>query len=99
MAAIAENRQDRGGGRGVPGHAGTPTQDFWSNFYNGLCAFRLRKFNDAEAAFHTCIALTPKSATCFYNRAWPAAPWARFPKPIATTHAPLELEPSLERPA
>jgi serine/threonine protein kinase/Flp pilus assembly protein TadD len=44
-------------------------QDFWSNFYQGLCAYRLGQFHDAFAAFHTCVALAPSSAECYYNRA------------------------------
>jgi serine/threonine protein kinase/Flp pilus assembly protein TadD len=44
-------------------------QDFWSNFYEGLCAYRLGRFHDAVSAFRTCVALAPSSAECYYNRA------------------------------
>jgi tetratricopeptide (TPR) repeat protein len=44
-------------------------QDFWPNFFQGLCAYQLGHFEDAAAAFRTCIALAPTTAECFYNRA------------------------------
>jgi len=44
-------------------------QDFWSNFYHGLCGFRLRRFADSATAFQVCIALAPEAAICHYNRA------------------------------
>ena len=51
-------------------------QDFWSNFYHGLCSFRLGRYNDAVAAFRVCTALLPpdesraaQSAICRYNAA------------------------------
>lgn len=42
--------------------------DFWLNFYDGLCSYRLSKFPDAIHAFHICIVLSPKTAECYYNR-------------------------------
>ena len=53
-------------------------QDFWSNFYQGLCAFRLRDFADAEASFRTCEALAPGSAVCSYSRALALAALGRL---------------------
>jgi serine/threonine protein kinase/Flp pilus assembly protein TadD len=44
-------------------------QDFWLNFYHGLCAYRQKDFGEAVHAFHVCIALSPGTAECFYNRA------------------------------
>jgi serine/threonine protein kinase/tetratricopeptide (TPR) repeat protein len=44
-------------------------QDFWPNFYQGLCAFQLGRFDDAIDAFRVCIALAPETAECYYNRA------------------------------
>jgi tetratricopeptide (TPR) repeat protein len=43
-------------------------EDFWLNFYLGLCAYREKNFGDAVHAFHVCIALSPGTAECFYNR-------------------------------
>jgi serine/threonine protein kinase/Flp pilus assembly protein TadD len=47
----------------------TRPQDFWPNFYQGLCAYQLGRFDDAIAAFRVCIALAPETAECYYNRA------------------------------
>jgi serine/threonine protein kinase/Flp pilus assembly protein TadD len=44
-------------------------QDFWPNFYQGLCAYQLGRFEDAIAVFRICIALAPDTAECYYNRA------------------------------
>ena len=35
-------------------------QDFWPNFYQGLCAYRLGQFQDALTAFRVCISLAAK---------------------------------------
>ncbi len=42
-------------------------QDFWPNFHQGVCAFRLNRYDDALSAFRICIALAPDRAECFYN--------------------------------
>ena len=44
-------------------------QDFWLNFYQGLCAYRRGQFDQAVNAFRVCIALSPETAECYYNRA------------------------------
>jgi tetratricopeptide (TPR) repeat protein len=44
-------------------------QDFWLNFYQGLCDYRLGRFEGAVNAFRVCIALAPETAECYYNRA------------------------------
>ena len=44
-------------------------QDFWPNFYAGLCAYHLKEYQDAFAAFSICIALDPSSSHSFFNRA------------------------------
>jgi eukaryotic-like serine/threonine-protein kinase len=43
-------------------------QDFWPNFYQGLCAYHLGRFDDAARAFGICIALAPATAECSFNR-------------------------------
>jgi serine/threonine protein kinase/tetratricopeptide (TPR) repeat protein len=43
-------------------------QALWPNFYRGLCAYRLRRYADAVAAFSICIGVAPEPAGCFYNR-------------------------------
>jgi eukaryotic-like serine/threonine-protein kinase len=44
-------------------------QDFWSNFYQGLCAFKLGRFDEALNAFRVCIAVADNPAECYFNRA------------------------------
>jgi tetratricopeptide (TPR) repeat protein len=44
-------------------------QGLWPNFYQGLCAYRLGRYEDAIAAFSVCIGAAPEAAGCFYNRA------------------------------
>ena len=44
-------------------------QDFWPNFYRGVCNYRRNRFVDALASFHVCVALAPESAECLVNRA------------------------------
>jgi serine/threonine protein kinase/Tfp pilus assembly protein PilF len=42
---------------------------FWPNFYLTLSAYRLEQFEEALCAACVCVALSPASAECFYNRA------------------------------
>jgi eukaryotic-like serine/threonine-protein kinase len=44
-------------------------RDFWPNFYQGLCAYKLGRFEDALTAFRVCIALAQNPAECYFNRA------------------------------
>ena len=44
-------------------------QDFWPNFYQGLCAYKLGRFEEALSAFRVCIALAGNPAECYFNRA------------------------------
>jgi len=44
-------------------------QDFWLNFYQALCDYKLGRFAEAVQAFRVCIALSPRTAECYYNRA------------------------------
>src|SRR5207253_2868379 len=39
----------------------------WPRFYQGICAFRLARYEDAVLAFTTCAALAPDVAGCLYN--------------------------------
>jgi len=41
---------------------------FWANFHWGVCEYRLGRFENAEKAFSICIALSERSAECWYNR-------------------------------
>jgi serine/threonine protein kinase/Tfp pilus assembly protein PilF len=44
-------------------------RDFWANFHQGLCDYRLGRFADALAAFRVCVALSPSTPECYFNRA------------------------------
>jgi serine/threonine protein kinase/tetratricopeptide (TPR) repeat protein len=44
-------------------------RDFWPNFYQGLCSYKLGRFEDALSAFRVCIALAQDPAECYFNRA------------------------------
>jgi serine/threonine protein kinase/Flp pilus assembly protein TadD len=44
-------------------------QGFWTNFYKGLCAFRLGRHADSLAAFSVCIGVSPTMAVSYHNRA------------------------------
>ena len=70
-------------------------QDFWLNFYEGLCADELGRFENAIAAFRTCIALAPTTAVCYYNRARSADSLARTQQALADYSRALELDPTL----
>ena len=62
-------------------------QDFWANFHQGVCAFRLSRYHDALNAFRICIALAPDRAECFYNCCLPTPPWVTPPWLSVTTPA------------
>jgi len=70
-------------------------QDFWPNFYQGLCAYRLGQVNEALSAFRTCVALAPMSAECYYNRALAAESLGRPDQSLRDYSRALELDPSL----
>ena len=70
-------------------------QDFWPNFYQGICAYRQGQFHDSLAAFRTCIALSPGSAECYYNRALAAAAMGRIDDAVRDYGRALELDPAL----
>ncbi len=44
-------------------------QDLWAQFSRGICAYRRHRFETALSAFDVCVALSPGTAECYYNRA------------------------------
>jgi serine/threonine protein kinase/Flp pilus assembly protein TadD len=68
-------------------------QDFWLNFYEGLCAYRLERFEEAVGAFRVAIALAPEAAECRYNRALAYQSLDRFDLALADYSRALELNP------
>jgi serine/threonine protein kinase len=43
-------------------------QHFGAQFTCGLCAYRQRRFDKALRAFEVCVALSPGTGPCYYNR-------------------------------
>ncbi|HEV3238035.1 MAG TPA: hypothetical protein VGZ25_13685, partial [Gemmataceae bacterium] len=43
-------------------------QNFWANYYEGVCAFRLKRFEDALSSLKICVSLAPDSDDCRTNR-------------------------------
>jgi tetratricopeptide (TPR) repeat protein len=70
-------------------------QDFWLNFYEGLCDYRLGQFEAAVSAFRACIALAPDSAECYYNRARAYQALDRLDLALADYDRALRISPRL----
>jgi serine/threonine protein kinase/tetratricopeptide (TPR) repeat protein len=66
-------------------------QDFWLNFYEGLCAYRLKRFEEAVNAFRVSIALAPASAECRYNQGLAFQALGRLDEAMADYDAALQL--------
>jgi serine/threonine protein kinase/Flp pilus assembly protein TadD len=69
-------------------------QDFWLNFYEGLCQYRLERFDEALSAFRVAIALSPESAECHYNRGLTYQALGRLELALADYDRALVLNPS-----
>jgi tetratricopeptide (TPR) repeat protein len=69
--------------------------DFWANFYSGVCAYRGRRFPDAVRAFSVAVALAPKSAECYYNRALAEAGDGSASRALHDYDRALQLDPAL----
>src|SRR5207237_1086985 len=81
----------------------------WPTFYQGVCAFELKRYEDAVLAFTACIALASPNERpgCLYNRARtyeaggrieraPAGPGrGRMQRALADYTRALELDPTL----
>ncbi len=74
---------------------GLRPQDFWLNFYEGLCAYKLERFDESATAFRVCIAISPESAECFYNRALALGALGQPEKALDDYTRALELNPAL----
>jgi serine/threonine protein kinase/Flp pilus assembly protein TadD len=70
-------------------------QDFWLNFYAGLCAYRAHKFEDAVHAFHICIVLSPETAECYYNRGLASQELGDLKRALADYDQALRRNPAL----
>jgi tetratricopeptide (TPR) repeat protein len=67
----------------------------WPNFYKGICSYRLKEYQDASLAFTACIALAPKVAGCFYNRALAYAAQGRSREALRDFDRAIELDNGL----
>jgi serine/threonine protein kinase len=70
-------------------------QDFWPNFHQGVCAFRLGRYHDALSAFRICIALAPDRAECFYNCALAHAALGHTAESDRNYSRAVSLDPAL----
>jgi tetratricopeptide (TPR) repeat protein len=68
---------------------------FWPNFYQGVCALRLARHDEAVAAFRVCVALSPRSAPCYLNRALALTELGRLDEARADLDRALALDDQL----
>jgi serine/threonine protein kinase/Flp pilus assembly protein TadD len=66
-------------------------ENFWANYYRGVCAYRLGRSDDAVAAFSACIVLAPRDATYRHNRGLAHAQRGAWREAIADYTRALEL--------
>jgi serine/threonine protein kinase/Flp pilus assembly protein TadD len=69
--------------------------DFWANFYRGVCAHRGGRHAEAVQSFGVAIALAPRSAQCYYNRALAHAAGGDTVRARRDYDRALELAPEL----
>jgi serine/threonine protein kinase/Tfp pilus assembly protein PilF len=68
---------------------------FWPNFYQGVCLYRQRRYEEAVAAFGRCAAELPDRGECFYNRALALAALGRTEEALADYDRAIEKAPRL----
>src|SRR5262249_880389 len=67
----------------------------WSNYYYGVCAYRLKRYEDAALAFSVCVGAAPHLAGGFYSRA-PALPRLGRPDDAVRDYdRALQLDPTM----
>jgi eukaryotic-like serine/threonine-protein kinase len=71
-------------------------QGLWPNFHQGVCAFRLGRYQDAVNAFRVCVALAPDQAECFYNRAMAHAALKQSKDAARDYARAFSLDPTLD---
>ncbi len=70
-------------------------QDFWANFYSGVCSYRRQQYAEAVHSFGVAIALAPESAEGYYNRALAHAAWGKKELALRDYDRALTLAPAL----
>jgi serine/threonine protein kinase/Flp pilus assembly protein TadD len=68
--------------------------DRWTNFYYGLCVYRLGRYEDAAAAFGVCIGAAPDVAASYYNRALAYVALGRTDRAVNDYDRTLQLDPT-----
>ncbi len=66
----------------------------WPNFYSGICAYQMRRYDDAVAAFSLCIGAAPGDGGCYYNRALAHAALGHIEQALADYDSALRLDPA-----
>jgi serine/threonine protein kinase/tetratricopeptide (TPR) repeat protein len=76
---------------------GLEPQALWAQFYHGVCAYRLKRPEEAALAFSACLALAPRqdAARHLYNRAKALAAAGRPEMALDDYGRALEYEPGL----
>jgi tetratricopeptide (TPR) repeat protein len=67
----------------------------WPHFYQGVCAYRCSRFDDALLAFSVSVALAPRSASCFCNRGRTFAQLGRLDRALQDYDRALQLDSGL----
>lgn len=70
-------------------------QDFWSNFYHGVCAYRQGRCSDAVQSFSIAIALAPELPEVYHNRALAHSGMGNQSAALRDYDRALELNPAL----
>jgi serine/threonine protein kinase/Flp pilus assembly protein TadD len=68
-------------------------QDFWANFYQGVCAYRRQHYAEAVYSFGEAIAAAPRSPECYFNRGLAYAAWGEKALALRDYNRALELAP------
>jgi tetratricopeptide (TPR) repeat protein len=66
----------------------------WPNFYYGVCAYRMKRYDEAISAFSVCIGSAPNIAACFYNRALAYSALGHDEKAFRDYDRALQIDPT-----
>jgi serine/threonine protein kinase len=69
--------------------------DFWLNYYRGVCSYELHRYQDAITAFSVAVALSPENASCYYNRGLAYQAAGDYPAALKDYDRALEIDPRL----
>jgi eukaryotic-like serine/threonine-protein kinase len=69
--------------------------DFWPNFYQAVCAYRRGEYAASLTAASVCVALSPKRAECFFNRALAEQALGNSERALRDLDLALKLDPTL----